>query len=200
MFTKLKDKVAQLRKDNPSYSLLRILFVMIAGVWRVIIAKYYLRSSNQLGSLVSTNGKPMVDNQGQMIFEDEVRVWSSIVQAKLFTGQDGVLHIGKNSRINGAHIDAQASVKIGANCRIAPYTLIMDSNFHDLNDHFADVPGNPIVIGDGVWVASKATILSGVTVGEGAVIATGAVVTKDVAPYTLVAGVPAKVIKELNKN
>jgi maltose O-acetyltransferase len=55
----------------------------------------------------------------------------------------------------------------------------------------------PIVIGNGVWIASNAVILPGVTVGDGAVVAAGAVVTKDVAPNTLVGGVPARAIREL---
>lgn len=53
----------------------------------------------------------------------------------------------------------------------------------------------PVVIGENVWVASHVLILPGVTVGEGAVIAAGAVVTKDVAPFTVVGGNPAKVLK-----
>jgi len=53
-----------------------------------------------------------------------------------------------------------------------------------------------IYIGDEVWIGQKVTILSGVTVGKGAIIATGAVVVKDVPPYTLVAGVPAKEIRK----
>ncbi|MBO7744922.1 hypothetical protein I8J29_12005 [Paenibacillus sp. MWE-103] len=54
----------------------------------------------------------------------------------------------------------------------------------------------PTVIGDRVWIGSKATILKGVTIGEGAVVAAGSLVSKDVAPYALVAGVPAKPIRE----
>ena len=49
-----------------------------------------------------------------------------------------------------------------------------------------------------LWVGVNATILPGVTIGEGAIVAAGAVVTKDVPPRTLVAGIPAKVVKELN--
>lgn len=54
----------------------------------------------------------------------------------------------------------------------------------------------PVVIGDNVWIGDKATILSGVNIGEGAVIAANAVVTKDVIPYSVVAGNPAKIIKQ----
>ena len=56
----------------------------------------------------------------------------------------------------------------------------------------------PIVIGDDVWIGAGAIILAGVTIGNGAIIAAGAVVNKDVPPYTIVGGVPAKVIKERN--
>lgn len=55
----------------------------------------------------------------------------------------------------------------------------------------------PIVIGDGCWIGVNATIIGGVTIGNGTVVVAGAVVTKDVAPNTIVGGVPAKVMKKL---
>jgi acetyltransferase-like isoleucine patch superfamily enzyme len=55
----------------------------------------------------------------------------------------------------------------------------------------------PIAIGDGAWLASRVLVLPGVTVGKGAVVAAGAVVTRDVAPDTLVAGVPARFVRNL---
>jgi len=57
----------------------------------------------------------------------------------------------------------------------------------------------PLIIEDYVWIGSNAIIMPGVTVGEGAVVGAGAVVTKDVTPYTVVAGVPAKVIKTISR-
>jgi len=57
------------------------------------------------------------------------------------------------------------------------------------------VPAGDTVIGDGCWIGSRAMIMQGVKLGEGAVVATGAVVAKDVPPYAVVGGVPAKIIK-----
>lgn len=62
------------------------------------------------------------------------------------------------------------------------------------------VKGLSIVVGDGVWIGANATILPGITIDKGAIIAAGAVVTKNVNSHTIVAGVPAKVIKELEKS
>ncbi len=56
----------------------------------------------------------------------------------------------------------------------------------------------PIHIGKNVWIGANATVLAGVTIGDGAVVAAGAVVTKDVAPNTIVGGIPAKVIKKID--
>ncbi|MFN7691728.1 MAG: DapH/DapD/GlmU-related protein, partial [Bacteroidota bacterium] len=61
-----------------------------------------------------------------------------------------------------------------------------------------NIASKPIVIHDKVWISFNAIILKGVTIGEGAVVAAGSVVTKDVAPYTMVAGNPAKFIKNVS--
>ena len=89
---------------------------------------------------------------------------------------------------------------IGENVRIAPYSIILDSDFHSVSDHFAEVEGEPIIIEDNVWITTRATILKGVTIGKGSVIAAGAVVNKDVPPYSIVGGVPAKLIKKVESS
>lgn len=67
---------------------------------------------------------------------------------------------------------------------------------HDINDPQFPATFRPIVIEDYVWIGMRATILAGLTIGQGSVIMAGAVVTKDVPPYSIVGGVPARVIKE----
>lgn len=200
MFTKVRSYWDTLENKYPDASIIELCGLGWKAFWRRAWAKWYLRKCTKIGHLVSTRKKPMVDNQGQIILHDEVRVWSNIVQAKLLSGKNGTLEIGSNTRINGAHIDAQCGIKIGNNCRVGPYSLIMDSNFHDTYDHFSDISGEPIVIEDNVWITSKVTVLKGVKIGTGAVVATGAVVTKNVAPFTLVGGVPAKLIKNLKND
>lgn len=84
---------------------------------------------------------------------------------------------------------------IGNNVSIAGEVRIYTME-HDIDDpHFAEIAA-PVVIDDYVVIGTRVTILPGVRVGRGAVIASGAVVTKDVAPYAVVGGVPAKFIKE----
>lgn len=192
----LKAKLKAFREENPDASVFAFAMNIWRGAWRVFMGKVYLRGC-KVGKLVSVNGRPVVDNQGEMEFGDEVRIWSTIIQAKLYTGKKGKLIVGRNSRLNGVHIDVRELVVIGQNVRIAPYTIIMDSDFHDINNHFADGASKAIIISDDVWIATRSTILKGVTIGKGSVVATGAVVTRDVPDYTIVAGVPAKVIKKL---
>ena len=192
----LKSKLKAFREENPNASIFAFGMNMWRGAWRVFMAKIYLRNC-KVGRLVSVNGRPVIDNKGVMEFGDEVRIWSTIIQAKIYTGKNGRLIVGRNSRLNGVHIDVRELVVIGQNVRIAPYTIIMDSDFHDLNNHFADGTSKAIVISDDVWIATRSTILKGVTIGKGSVVATGAVVTRDVPDYSVVAGVPAKVIKKL---
>lgn len=193
-----KKKFADIKSQDPERSAVFILSNMLGGLIRVTSAKYYLRNATRIGKMVSTYGKPLVRNAGKMILADEVRVWSNTVQTKLITGRKGQLIVGKNSRLNGVHIYAGELVHIGENVRIAPYTIILDSDFHNVNDHFANGLSKAVYIEDEVWIATRATILKGVRIGKGAVVATGAVVTKNVAPYTMVAGVPAVFVKDLS--
>lgn len=107
--------------------------------------------------------------------------------------------IGKNVFINsGCHFQDQGGIEIGDGTLIGHNVVLATIN-HDLypqnnrKNHYS-----PIKIGSNVWIGSNATVLPGVTIGEWAVVAAGAVVTKDVPPFTVVGGVPAKVIKAIN--
>jgi maltose O-acetyltransferase len=108
--------------------------------------------------------------------------------------------IGENTVINqGCRLDNRGGIQIGSNVSISTETHILTAD-HDIQDPECGGRQGKVVIGDYVFIGSRATVLPGVTIGEGAVVAACACVTKDVPPYTVVAGVPAKVIKERNRN
>jgi acetyltransferase-like isoleucine patch superfamily enzyme len=141
---------------------------------------------------------PRIDANGEIILGNRVKVWSHIYKTELHAGGKGKLIIGDNTFINcGVIISASSQIKIGKNAQIAVGVVIMDSDFHTVEGNDAEVVPTPITIGDNVWLATRVIVLKGVTIGEGSTIASGAVVTKDIPPYSLAAGVPAKVIKSL---
>lgn len=113
------------------------------------------------------------------------------------------LHVGKGTIIgNNAILDARQGIKIGKNVCLASNVSIWTEQ-HDYNDpEFRCMPEKmgPVVIEDRAWIGPNTLILHDVTIGEGAVVAGGAVVTKDVPPFTVVAGVPAKPVRERSHN
>jgi acetyltransferase-like isoleucine patch superfamily enzyme len=110
------------------------------------------------------------------------------------------LEIGEYTVIgHNALLDARKGLVIGKNVNISNEVMIW-SLHHDYNDSsFANI-GATVTINDYVWLGSRCIILPGITIGKGAVVAAGAVVTKDVAPYIVVGGVPAKQIAIRNQN
>ena len=164
----------------------------------VLRARYALRGCTSVGRLTQIYGRILVENHGEMYVGNRVRLKGTHVPVELVSLRNGALTIGDNVFINGGtSICAQESVTIGANCLIGNYTLIMDTDFHDVGDHTQWPDAKPVRIEEDVWLAVRVTVLKGVTIGRGAVVAAGAVVTRDVEPYTLVGGVPARLIRRI---
>lgn len=119
----------------------------------------------------------------------------------LFNVQE--LSIGSNVSIHPmTYIEAYGGISIGDDVSIAHGTTIMavTHNYDDLSVPIKDqgVLGLSITIERNVWIGAKATVLGGNTIGEGGIVGAGAVITKDVTKNSVVAGVPAKIIKERN--
>lgn len=148
------------------------------------------------GEQLQLAGKfPSITNEGAMRFGDHVVIRSPNHRIEFSTGHGARLTIGATSYINqGSTISASQLIEIGERCLIGEFVAIHDSNFHPLQPGEA-IRTAPIRIGNNVWIGHRATILAGVTIGDHAVIAAGAVVTHDVAPRTVVGGVPAKTIR-----
>jgi acetyltransferase-like isoleucine patch superfamily enzyme len=104
------------------------------------------------------------------------------------------LALGGGYANNGAAIVCFKEISIGRDVAIGPEVMIRDSDSHIISGSGRPATA-PIRIGDRVWIGARAVILKGVTIGDGAIVAAGSVVTRDVAPGTLVGGVPAKFIR-----
>ena len=157
----------------------------LLGLW---IGRRFARH----GILVASGGRPLpkVTNRGGQLICANNQFYSGV---RLEIGPGAVLTIGNGTYLNrNTVIVANKSVEIGNDCRISWDVVIMDSDQHE-------IPGKesgdqPVVIGADVWIGCRAIILKGVHIGRGAIVAAGSVVTKDVPPYSVVGGVPAKVI------
>lgn len=139
----------------------------------------------------------------------------------IFESADGEIRIGNHSYIGGSTFISHSRITIGDNVTIAWGCTIYDHDSHsldyrlrrkDIDDELRDikigvsfirnkdwscVKSKPITIENDAWIGMNCIILKGVTIGEGSVIGAGSVVTKDVPPWTIVAGNPARVVKEL---
>lgn len=159
--------------------------------------------------IYNTLGKHMPLSDGKFNFGSK--------KVRAFCGKLILKECGKNVNIEkGARFGSELSLGdnsgIGINAQIAPYVTIgndvmmgPDCMMYTTNHGMerTDIPmwkqkssaPSPIVIEDDVWIGSRVIILSGVRVGKGSVIGAGSVVTKDVAPYSIVGGNPAKLIR-----
>ena len=175
--------------------------------WRNRLSAWigYRRASRRRGVTVDKtcliSPKARINARGGKIILGESTVVSpyAIVQ--------GNVTMGKNCSVQsysvligyGTEEDPMGEIRIGDNVRIAPHVMIVAANhrFDDVTKPIAKqgIERKSVVIEDDVWIAGRANIMAGVTVGRGSVVAAGAVVTHDVPPYSVVAGVPAKVIK-----
>lgn len=150
---------------------------------------------------------------------ESVKIYPNAVIETIY---GGTISVGKNCEIlHGVLLLTYGgNIKIGQNCSINPYTILYGHGNLTIGDnvliaaHTVIIPANHkfdnlhapinsqgeikkgIVIHDNVWIGAGCKILDGVTIGEGAIVAAGAVVSKDVLPFTIVGGVPAKTIKK----
>lgn len=140
----------------------------------------------------------------------------SIVHAKLsFDKPEAKILIGEQTFIGKSHLVSSSNIFIGNNVLISWGVTIVDHNSHSLlyserakdvldwksgKKDWSNVISKSVRISDKAWIGFNSIILKGVTIGEGAIVGAGSVVTKDVPAWTIVAGNPAKIIREIPEN
>lgn len=119
----------------------------------------------------------------------------------------GSIQIGSGAKIGDFfHISAIDHIEIGENVLTGRWVTIVDNSHGDISDCY-EAPimrelksKGPVVIEKNVWLADKVTVCPGVTIGEGSIIGANSVVTKSIPPRSVAAGVPARIINQLNKD
>jgi acetyltransferase-like isoleucine patch superfamily enzyme len=123
---------------------------------------------------------------GRVRVAGPMRIYSGL---QVTVNEGARLDLGSGYINTGVRLNCFARITIGDGVAIGEDVTIRDSDNHVVNDGASGAA--PIVVEDGVWIGSRAMILKGVRIGAGAIVAAGAVVVRDVAPGTMVAGVPA---------
>jgi len=187
--------------------------------WKSLQKEFHNNAT--LGEMTEVGSKAFIRNESK----DKSRInvgHHSRIDGYIYCKSSGKIEIGNYSTIQDeVQLQCLEHIKIGHYSVVAGGSVIMDNNNHriepeervkhriraapggsgypGLGDGYELSDSAPIIIEDVVWIGARCVILKGVTVGEGALVARNAVVTKDVPPYTIVAGNPARVVKQIEK-
>lgn len=180
-----------------------------------VVKKRFTRDSEILGERCTFMVTAKCQNTG---VKQNISIGDHCTLGALFQAlYGGKICVGSHTYI-GPHtiLQAKESIQIGENVIIANDVVIVDNNNHPVSpeqrlqmsrceDYMTDelwswkyAESKPVVIEDNVWIGRDARILKGVRIGSGSIIGMGAVVTHDVPPRVIVAGNPAKIVKELD--
>lgn len=136
-------------------------------------------------------GSLKLENNSKLVIDGTVQAGPGV---RLLVLEQAIVELDDVFINSDSSITCSKHIKIGKDTAIGCNVEILDSDFHSIvREDFEK--SKPIVIGSHVWIGSRAIILKGVTIGSGSIVACGAVVTRNVPENTLVAGVPAKVVK-----
>jgi acetyltransferase-like isoleucine patch superfamily enzyme len=156
--------------------------------YRRVLTPHYRRFFQNSGKQLLVKGKIVVAGNvsvgDKVIFEPNSSLW---------TFGHGSIKLGNHIYFNAGIVSATNRIEIGDDVIISEAVLIIDHNGYGLDGNPA--VDKPVKIGNHVWIGMRATILKGVTVGDNSIVGAASVVTKDVEPNTIVAGNPAKKIR-----
>ena len=189
---------------------------LLSNRWmRYVINKKLKKLGVEWSSSVTFYGIPIISMipKSQIIIGNNVIICSEPTMTALGVNHpvvlrtlrpNAVISIGNNTGISGGTICAANRVDIGNDCLIGANVIIADTDFHAIssigrrhNNNPLDIGVEPIIIEDNVFIGTGVIILKGVRVGENSVIGAGSVVTKDVPANSIVAGNPAKLLRQL---
>jgi acetyltransferase-like isoleucine patch superfamily enzyme len=184
---------------------MKLIFTIASKIRARIFFYFFRKKQFLINNNVIDETSKFYYKKGNIVLSENIIIGAFNVIYAINTSNskiEGKLEIGKNTYI-GEFNNIRAAggeIIIGDDCLISQYVTIVASN-HNIKRNLKileqgwDELKTGIVIGNDVWIGANSVILPGVHIGNGAVIAAGSVVNKDVAPYSIVGGVPAKFLK-----
>lgn len=191
------------------YVLLHVLFNAIRGVFKRIYSGYIFKSLAKVGSytLIEPYVSVIVGGKYISIGYNTYICKRATITAWKYSDNTPKLSIGNHVYIgDGVHITASNTIEIGDNVQFGKHVTITDNSHgtlksvDELNLHPSKretTSKGPVIIEDCVWLGDKVTVCPNVHIGKGAVVGANSVVTKDIPSYSIVAGVPAKILRQL---
>lgn len=195
---------------------MRLSEILLLLLFRIKYKKYKIQSGNNLKILghlpifkVPQNGRIFIGNNVVLNSDFKNSNTSLTTKVKFITGINGKITIGNNCDLNGTCFVSYDEIEIGNYCQFASSSIISDTDFHPIKPEqrlaqmngekipFDEVKKSKIKSGNNIWVGWGTIILKGVTIGDNSIIAAGTFVTKDVPANVIVAGNPAKIIKNI---
>jgi acetyltransferase-like isoleucine patch superfamily enzyme/coenzyme F420-reducing hydrogenase beta subunit len=219
---KIKNKLRKVKKVLNLITLIGFSFMSWVQLFYYNFISLKVTKKRKLGFFPLKYSKIQLDKSARVVLNDIFtmgvkQVKSSTLETRLLVEEDATLEV--NGRFNmfaggyirviknghlilnggfineGVEITCSSKIIIGKDCTIARDVVIRDYDGHTIELPDYEI-SKPITIGEHVWIGNRAMILKGVTIGDGAIIAAGALVTKNVPKGSIVAGIPAKVVKE----
>lgn len=162
-------------------------------IGRDVIFFMPVRAAGGSGTLVIGEGNRFGVSRSHRLGSGEFLLRAGPPEAKIT--------IGKNNWFNNNTVlCAVNNISIGNDCRIGDYVAIYDADFHEINPatrNRSAGEAKPVVVGNNVWIGSRAMVLKGVTIGDNSVIAAMSVVNSSIPPNCIAAGIPARVIRRI---
>lgn len=203
----MSEQASQLMKNDDFKNKFFIL-IIARYIYSFLKMKFRVISlASKFNCRIDSTARIFFDNEGDFSLSKDVYIGANTViyctnedsanqkASRIEIGEGTYVGEMNNIRVGGGFI------KIGKKCLISQHVSIIGSNHSiDRNNYIMDQPWDDekidVVIEDDVWIGCGAKILPGVCIGEGAIVGAGSVVTKNIAAYSIVAGIPARFIKE----
>jgi FkbH-like protein len=207
LYSRVSRLVLREQANRPDASVLEIVGNALRSGTRYLLdrlwAVAYLHPCDAVGTGARCVGRPRIVNQGSIRIGDHFNILNGWIPTEIVAGPDALIDIGSHVTINyGCSIFSARRVFIGDRVMIGNLSIIADTRYASAakDEQLIHDEAEPIEIGDGVWLASRVTILPGTKIGAGTVITAGSIVSGEIPAGVIAGGNPARVLRAISDN